>query len=168
MTSRLHTLKHTLIGLLIALMAASTLLSCQTHKQLVTETVIETRYVDSITYKDSITYIPQEYYHNVAWHYDTLHLETTQATAVAWVDSTFLRGYMKNKKIASQQVIQKTEFITRDSIVYKEKPVPYEVEVVKTKNAGWPVWLWAISVSCGLVSLTALWIGKKLRLVHMT
>ena len=165
MTSRLHILKRTLIGLMLVIMTAIMLCSCHTQKQTIVETKTETRYVDSVRYYDSITYIPQEYYYNVAWPYDSLYLETSQASAAAWVDSTFLRGYIKNKKVASQQVVVKTEYITRDSISYVEKPVPYPVEVVKTKNAAWWVWLWAILSTLGLVGLIVLWVRKKFSLV---
>ena len=152
--------KNMLNGFVIVLMGMMLLSSCHTPKQVIVETKTETRYVDSVIYKDSITYIPQEYYYNVVWPYDSLYLETSQASAVAWVDSTFLRGYIKNKKIASQQVIEKTEYITRDSISYVEKPVPYPVvEHVKNPVNKWLLW-WSIGSS--LVALgAACWIFRK-------
>lgn len=120
------------------------------------------RYVDTVRYHDSTVLIPQEYYYNVAYPYDSLWLETSQARAVCWVDSLFIRGFIENKKVASQQIIEKTEYIVKDSVVYKEKPVPYPVEVVKTKNAAWPIWLWAIVSSLVLCGVIYLHFRKKM------
>lgn len=119
------------------------------------QTVIEhhetvTHYVDSVRYIDSTVLIPQEYFYNVAWPYDTLHLETSLAEASCWVDSLMLRGEMRNKKVAQTHVIHETETIYHDSLVYVDKPVPYDV-VKEVKNpVNWRILLWAILSSLGL------------------
>ena len=153
MTSRLHILKRTLTGLMLVIMTAIMLCSCHTQKQTIVETKIETRYVDSVRYYDSVVVVPVEKLVNQTNIYDTLRLSTSLAEATCWVDSIWLRGDIHNKQTAQYKYITKTEYITRDSISYIEKPVPYEVEVVKTKNAAWWVWLWAILASCGVIAL---------------
>lgn len=90
------------------------------------ETVVH--YVDSVIVRDSIVEIPREVYYNVAWDYDTLHLETSLAEANAWIDSIFLRGEIHNKKNFTQKTEYIENIVYKDSIVEKEVPVPYEVE----------------------------------------
>lgn len=146
--------KFFIFGLVIPLSLVCCLQSCRTPQTILQKEEIVYNYVDSVRYHDSTILIPQEYYYNVAYPYDSLWLETSQARAVCWVDSLFLRGFIENKKVASQQIIEKTEYIVKDSVVYREKPVPYPVEVVKVKNAAWPIWLWAIVSSlvlCGVL-----------------
>lgn len=126
---------------------------------------VKVNYIDSVIYKDSVTYIPKEFYYNVAWPFDSLTLETSQAKAVCWVDSLFLRGFIENKNVVKTKIIEKTEVITNDSIVYVEKPVPYPVEVVKTKNAAWWVWLWSILSS--LVNFGLLWVIFREKIIKL-
>lgn len=126
---------------------------------------VKVNYIDSVIYKDSVTYIPKEFYYNVAWPFDSLKLETSQAKAVCWVDSLFLRGFIENKNVVKTKIIEKTEVITNDSIVYVEKPVPYPVEVVKTKNAAWWVWLWSILSS--LVNFGLLWVIFREKIISL-
>lgn len=112
-----------------------------------------THVIDSVVVKDSVVVIPVETYVNMTWNYDTLSLETSLAKAEAWVDSCWLRGSIKNKDKAQFQYIYQDKWHVKDSIVYQEKPVPYEVEKVVTKNASWKVWLWAILSSLGLIGM---------------
>ena len=138
-------------------------ISCKPVHEVVTHHEYITHTIDSVIYHDSTVVIPHETYTNIAWNYDTLNLETSLAKAQCWVDSIWLRGNISNK----QQVIYKYIEVgkVRDSIVYEKVPEPYPVEVVKTKNAAWPIWLWAILSTLGLVGLVVLWIRKKFKLV---
>lgn len=87
-------------------------------------------YKDSIRIRDSIVVIPVERIVDVVPVYDTLKLETTQAKAKAYVDTTLhlLRGSIENKDKAKTEVREVIRFVERTDTVYVEKPVPYEVE----------------------------------------
>ena len=85
---------------------------------------------DSIQIRDSIIVIPVERIVDVVPAYDTLRLETTQAKAKAYVDTTLhlLRGSIENKDKSKTEVREVIRFVERTDTIYIEKPVPYEVE----------------------------------------
>ena len=89
-----------------------------------------TNYKDSVRIRDSIVVIPVEKIVDVVPAYDTLLLETTQAKARAYVDTTLhlLRGSIENKDKAKTELREVVKFVERTDTVYVEKPVPYEVE----------------------------------------
>ena len=89
-----------------------------------------TNYKDSIRIRDSIVVIPVERIVDIVPVYDTLKLETTQARAKAYVDTTLhlLRGSIENKDKAKTEVREVIRFVERTDTIYVEKPVPYEVE----------------------------------------
>lgn len=117
------------------------------------ETIVHHEYVthvkDSVVTRDSVVLIPQETYTNIAWKYDTLRMETSLATATCYVDSLWLRGYIKNKQAAAFH--HEIETIYKDSIRYEEVPVPYPVEVEVKNPVNWKLLLWAILSSGGLL-----------------
>lgn len=85
---------------------------------------------DSIWIRDSIVVIPVERIVDVVPVYDTLKMETTQARAKAYVDTTLhlLRGSIENKGKAKAEVREVVKFVEKIDTLYIEKPVPYEVE----------------------------------------
>lgn len=87
-------------------------------------------YKDSIRIRDSIVVIPVERIVDIVPQYDTLKMETTQARAKAYVDTTLhlLRGSIENKDNAKTEVREIVKFVERTDTLYIEKPVPYEVE----------------------------------------
>ena len=89
-----------------------------------------TNYKDSIRIKDSIVVIPVERIVDIVPQYDTLKLETTQARAKAYVDTTLhlLKGSIENKGKAKTEVREVVKFVEKIDTLYIEKPVPYEVE----------------------------------------
>lgn len=89
-----------------------------------------TNYKDSIRIRDSIVVIPVERIVDIVPVYDTLRLETTQAKAKAYVDTTLhlLRGSIENKDKAKTEVREVVKFVERIDTLYIDKPVPYEVE----------------------------------------
>ena len=89
-----------------------------------------TNYKDSIRIKDSIVVIPGERIVDIVPQYDTLKMETTQARAKAYVDTTLrlLRGSIENKNKAKIEVREVVKFVERTDTLYIDKPVPYEVE----------------------------------------
>lgn len=122
----------------------------------------QTEYVtvrDSVYLRDTtIKYqVEKEYVKDYTGLLDTLELSTGLAEARAWVDTTksVLAGEIKNKRKSIDIPVQvKEKVVVRDSIVYKEKPVPVEVEVVKTKYPAVFWWLlgWGI-LSIGYIVL---------------
>ena len=89
-----------------------------------------TNYKDSIRIRDSIVVIPVERIVDIVPVYDTLKMETTQAKAKAYVDTTLhlLRGSIENKDKAKTEVREAVKFVERTDTLYIEKPIPYEVE----------------------------------------
>lgn len=138
------------IGLILASIVIFS--SCRTQPPTVIqkEEIIWT-YKDSITTRDSICYIPIERYVDIVQIYDTLVLENSIAVSHSWVDTTnhLLRGELKNKNAIQYKVKYVERIVINDSIVQVEKPVPFEVEVVKTK---YPWWAW-VTLSWFIISL---------------
>ena len=89
-----------------------------------------TNYKDSIRIRDSIVVIPVERIVDIVPQYDTLKMETTQARAKAYVDTTLhlLRGSIENKNNSKTEVREVVKFVERTDTLYIEEPVPYEVE----------------------------------------
>ena len=138
------------IGLILASIVIFS--SCRTQPPTVIqkEEIIWT-YKDSITTRDSICYIPIERYVDIVPIYDTLVLENSIAVSHSWVDTTnhLLRGELKNKNAIQYKVKYVERIVINDSIVQVDKPVPFEVEVVKTK---YPWWAW-VTLSWFIISL---------------
>lgn len=129
---------------LISILAVAMLWGCKT----VYVPVKETEYVtvkDSVYVRDTtVQYkIEKEYVRDYTGLLDTLEMGTSYASARAWVDTTrnMLAGEMKNREKVVDVPVQVKEKVTvRDSIVYRDVPVP--VEVVKTVHPGYEKWLW--------------------------
>jgi hypothetical protein len=110
--------------------------------------VEHTEYVtvrDSVYLRDTtIQYkIEKEYVRDYTGLLDTLDMETSYASARAWVDTSkaVLAGEIKNKENVINIPVQVKEKVTvRDSIVYQDRPVPVEVE--KVVHPGYEKWLW--------------------------
>ena len=91
-------------------------------------------YKDSVNYRDSTIYhhLYKEYYKDYTGLLDTLYLETSYSQGKAYVDTTAkaLKGELENKDIDIPIKIKwKEKIVNRDSIVYKEVPVPVEKPV---------------------------------------
>ena len=119
--------------------------ACKSHKPISEREVI--RYIDStvVNYVDSTIFVdvPVERIVNVVALPDTLKMETSLATAEAWVDTTTntLKGSLENKDTALQKVVylpSKERIVYRDSI--QEKEIPVEVIVEKKRVPGWCWW----------------------------
>ena len=86
---------------------------------------------------------------------DTLVLSTDLARSTAFLDTTAgkIRGTLENiKKEAVQNVPLKEKITYRDSIVYKEVPVP----VVEEKIVKVVPWFWRVMSVIGIVALAYL------------
>ena len=123
-------IKHFNIFLFIILIF--TFMGCSTTRYVPVNEVEKevTNYKDSIRIRDSIVVIPVERIVDIVPAYDTLKLETTQAKAKAYVDTTLhlLRGSIENKNKAKTEVREVVKFVERTDTLYIDKPVPYEVE----------------------------------------
>lgn len=124
------------------------MVACGTIKPVPVETIIN--YKDSVVVNvtDSTVYIPVERVVDIVPAYDTLHLETSKAVAEAWVDTTLhvLRGNIENKTGVEYKYIYKDKIQWRDSLLYKEVPVPVEVEKIKHKHYWYEPILWVFAL----------------------
>ena len=123
-------IKHFNIFLFIIFLL--TFMGCSTTRYVPVKEVEKevTNYKDSIRIRDSIVIIPVERIVDIVPVYDTLKLETTQARAKAYVDTTLhlLRGSIENKDKTKTEVREVIKFVERTDTIYIDKPVPYEVE----------------------------------------
>ena len=123
-------MKHFNIFLFIIFLL--TFIGCSTTRYVPVKEVEKevTNHKDSIRIRDSIVIIPVERIVDVAPVYDTLKMETTQARAKAYVDTTLhlLRGSIENKDEAKTEVREVVKFVEKTDTLYIDKPVPYEVE----------------------------------------
>ena len=127
-------------------------------------TVVNYHYIDSINYIDSTIVVPiyKEYYRDYADLLDTLKLETTLASAKAYIDTTNkkLTGEIQNKDTSIPYRIKwKEKIIYRDSIVYQREEVPVYVEVEKKYIPKWCWWITGIDIA--LLVAGILYILKK-------
>ena len=123
-------IKHFNIFLFIILIL--TFMGCSTTRYVPVKEIEKevTNHKDSIRIRDSIVVIPVERIVDIVPQYDTLKLETTQARAKAYVDTTLhlLRGSIENKDKAKTEVREVVKFVEKIDTLYIDKPVPYEVE----------------------------------------
>ena len=144
--------------LLIALLLLITATACKTiqYVPIKGDTVVE--YRDTTIWKDSLIYTPVEVVKEVVPQMDTLNMETSLASATAYVDTTTntLKGSIKNKKGITEQIKWREKIVYRDSLVTQE--VPVEVQV--TKEVKTHFWyekiLWVLSLLAGVM------IGRKI------
>lgn len=116
--------------------AALVFTACRTIQYVPVE---HTEYVhvhDTTYFRDTtIKYqIEKERYTDYVGLLDTLKLSTDYASAQAYIDTTanLLKGSIESKPEKQIVIRWKEKEVVRDSIVYKEKPVP--VEVVKVDH----------------------------------
>lgn len=146
--------------ILITCISGLLLFSCGAPKYI---TVKETEIVkDTVTIKaDTVRVpVPVEVKVDVVPELDTLKLETSVATAEAYLDTltNTLKGTLKNKKTELKkeiQVVEKTKFVKTEV----EVPVPYEV--VKKKTPRWAWVLLAVNVSILVGFLISLYLKFK-------
>lgn len=135
-------------ALLIILIILSLITSCKTIQYVPIESDTKIEYRDTTIYRDSIIYTPVEVVKEVVPELDTLNMETSLATATAYVDTTTntLKGKIENKKGITEKIRYKDRIVYRDSISRVEVPVPVEV-VKEVKTHYWyEKLLWIFSV----------------------
>lgn len=120
---------------------------------------------DSVYLRDTLVQyqVEKEYVRDWTGLLDTLEMSTSYASSRAWCDTTrvILAGEIKNlDKMIEVPVTVKERIVYRDSIVYKDVPVP--VEVVKTVHPAYEKWLWVYAFVS--LALLGLWLWRKFRL----
>ena len=129
-------------GLILTLMGIIMLFSfvgCKPKQIIVEKEKLVYVTKDSIVHRDSTVYIPVEVFKDYAL--DTLVIRTSLAESKSWLDtsSDYLVGEIRNLKAVEYKYIEIDKWHTRDSLIYKEKPVPYPVVEEKIK---YPWWSW--------------------------
>ena len=162
-------MKRLVLLTMFLLLIVGTFSGCRTgHETLVTTEKVY-NYVDTIRWHDSIVVVPVERYVDLVREYDTLRLSTSLASAEAWLDTTnaCLRGSIWNKNTYTYEKEIIDHYIKKDSIVYRDRPVPYEVEKVVEK-APWTFKIYRfvfwVFVGCLVLFVLKLLYGNKLRL----
>lgn len=137
-----------LLGLLV--------LSCKVQYVPVKETEYVT--VHDTTYlhrTDTLVQVPEFNLADYAGLCDTLVLQSSVAEATAWVDSSLmvLKGRLVQSGTIPVQIVERERIVTKDSIVYKDVPVP--VEVVRTVHPKyeWVLWVWGVVALLGFALL---------------
>lgn len=150
-------LKRLSMGLFLAL----TVISCKPEQIIVEKDKLVYVTKDSIVHRDSTIYVPVEVYKDYAM--DTLVLRTSLAESKSWLDTSnaYLVGEIRNLKALEVKYIEVDKWHTKDSLVYKEKPVPYPVIEEKIKR---PWWAW-ICLTWTIISIASIgWsIYRRLR-----
>ena len=115
---------------------------CGIIKTVPVQSITEVHYVDSLRVRDSVVIIPAEKEADIALPTDTLHLETSLATADAWLDTTSntLKGILQNKTGITKEYVFQDRVEYRDSIQRVE--IPVEVVKVKNKHYDYEKYLW--------------------------
>ena len=155
-----------LVSLLVGLALVLGVGGCGVTRPTTTTTQVVYEYRDSIRWKDStiLVPIPVERYVDVVPVYDTLRLETTVASASAYVDTLThtLKGRLVNKPDSIRTIVKfkdRLVEVRRDSLVVREVPVEVEVPVRYVPK----VYKWCLVWTVLSVVLVALWVYLKLK-----
>lgn len=132
----------------ISLILIFILVACSTIKYVPTNS--NTNIKDSVVVNviDSIRIIPVEVVKDIVPQYDTLHLETSLAKSIAYVDTTnhILRGSIENKNDIVYRIKYKDRIVYKDSISVKEVPIP--VDKIVYKHYWYEKYLIIFSILC--------------------
>lgn len=138
------------ISMLLVLILGILFVGCKPKQVIVEKEKVVYQTKDSIVQRDSLVYVPYEVVKD--YSLDTLVMQTSLAVSKSWLDTStfYIVGELKNLKALEVKYIEVDKWHTKDSIVEKEKPVPYEVEVVKTKipTVFWITFLVCIGLLC--------------------
>ena len=119
---------------------------CGIVKPVPVQSITEVHYVDSLRVRDSVVIIPAEKEADIALPTDTLHLETSLATADAWLDTTTntLKGILQNKTGITKEYVFQDRVEYRDSIQRVEIPVEVVKEVKKHYEYEKYLWIYVV------------------------
>ena len=139
------------ISILLVLILGILFVGCKPKQVIVEKEKVVYQTKDSIVQRDSLVYVPVESQKDYTGLLDTLFLSTSIAKSWSVVDTNqmLLVGEIKNIKALQIKYVEVDKWHTKDSLVYVEKPIPYEVEVVKTKTPTW-AW-WTLFICIGLL-----------------
>ena len=156
-------MKKTLVKLLAASLAVILTFGC-TKKIYIPVEKTEYIAVHDTTYfhrTDTLVQIPEVKLGDFIDLTDTLRLSTEYSIMSAWVDTTHnvLAGRLEQGGKLPVQIVEKERLVVRDSIVYKDVPVPVEIEKI-TKVV--PLF-WKIMSVIGIlaIAVVAFWLWHK-------
>lgn len=92
---------------------------------------------------------------------DTLYMKASHSESYAWVDTTMnaLKGRLIQGGKLPVQIVERERVVKKDSLIYKEKPIPVTVEKKVT-----PKWAWyslIFSIICVLLGVFYAYIHLK-------
>ena len=159
-------MRQKLVSLLVGLALVLGVGGCGVTKPTTTTTQVVYEYRDSIRWKDSTIYVqvPVERIVDVVPVYDTLKLETTVASASAYVDTLThtLKGRLVNKPDSIRTIVKfkdRLVEVRRDSLVVREVPVEVEVPVRYVPK----VYKWCLAWSILSLILIIIFVYLKLK-----
>lgn len=141
---------------------------CSAHRTIenTTESEKTVKYERVVEYKDSLIYIeiPKESEKAFTFNTDTLFLNTSMATAKAWLDTTtlLLNGEIKNKPVTLPKTVQIPKIIEKTDTIEKDAQVKTEY-IEKPYIPNFYRWFVVISLCfcTGTAGYLGYWIGSK-------
>lgn len=137
--------------------------ACKTIQYVPVETIKEVSVHDTthLFHRDTLVQIPEVKLGDFIDLTDTLRLSTEYSIMSAWVDTTHnvLAGRLEQGGKLPVQIVEKERLVVRDSIVYKDVPIPVEIEKI-TKVV--PLF-WKIMSAIGIlaIAVVAFWLWHK-------
>lgn len=120
---------------LVVLLVAVGLLcgSCGAIHTIPIETTTEVHYIDSVRYeiRDSIRIIERSRWKDYGGLLDTVRIRGNHSEATAYMDTTrnIINAELEESpREEKTRIIYRDRWKTRDSLVFQDRPVPYEVE----------------------------------------
>lgn len=139
--------------------------SCGAIHTIPIETTTEVHYVDSVRYeiRDSIRIIERSRWKDYGGLLDTVRVTGNHSKAEAYLDTTLniINAELEESpREEKTRIIYRDRWKTRDSLVFKDRPVPYEV----TKEVKIIPKFWIITGVFGIICLVLLltFIGLKI------
>lgn len=138
---------------------------CGSVKTVPITTNTQVHYVDSVRYeiRDSIRIIERSRWKDYGGLLDTLRIRGNRSEMKAWTDTTnnILNGSLEeDPQEEKQRIIYRDRWKTKDSLVFQDRPVPYEV----TKEVKIIPKFWIITGVFGIICMVLLltFIGLKI------
>lgn len=152
---------------LVVLLVAVGLLcgSCGATHTIPIETTTEVHYIDSVRYeiRDSIRIIERNRWKDYGGLLDTVRIRGNHSEATAYMDTTrnIINAELEESpREEKTRIIYRDRWKTRDSLVFQDRPVPYEI----TKEVKIIPKFWIITGVFGIICLVLLFtfIGLKI------
>ena len=140
--------------------------SCGAIHTIPIETTTEVHYIDSVRYeiRDSIRIIERSRWKDYGGLLDTVRIRGNHSEATAYMDTTrnIINAELEESpREEKTRIIYRDRWKTRDSLVFQDRPVPYEI----TKEVEVVPKFWRVLGIIGIISilLAVLWSIMKLK-----